>query len=76
LGLLVEINILIRRLVKQDFKRREELKVACKVGLDGEDLKPGKIPINPPEAVKKSLSSTFTPKGQLDLQSFRMRSLR
>jgi len=46
------------------------------VGLDGEDLKPGKIPINPPEAVKKSLSPTFVPKDQLDLQSFRMRSLR
>jgi hypothetical protein len=32
LGLLVEIDILIPRLVKQDFKRREELKVACNVG--------------------------------------------
>jgi hypothetical protein len=32
LGLLVEIDILIRRLVKQDFKRREKLKGACKVG--------------------------------------------
>jgi len=29
-----------------------------------------------PEAVKKLLSSTFVPKGRVDLQSFRMRSLR
>lgn len=29
-----------------------------------------------PEAVKKLLSSTFVPKGRVDFQSFRMRSLR
>ena len=31
---------------------------------------------NPSEAVKKLISSTFVPKGQVDFQSFRMRSLR
>jgi hypothetical protein len=34
------------------------------------------IPLHPPEAVKKLLSSTFVPKGRVDFQSFRMRSLR
>jgi len=35
-----------------------------------------KIPLRPPEAVKKLVWSTLVPKEQVNLQSFRMRSLR